>query len=121
VLCSGAEGFDPLTPCMPLMCGWFTSPCATSPTHATEQVKGAAEGWVVGRREVTCSEVSGKFLARGLLRESSLARIPAPSCRQLLTTCDRHCARAHAVNAKILRDADNAGRSTGGEEGGGDV
>jgi hypothetical protein len=38
-----------------------------------------------------------------------------------LTTCDRHCARAHAVNAKILRDADNAGRSTGGEEGGGDV
>jgi hypothetical protein len=32
---------------MPLMCGWFTSPCATSPTHATERVKGAAEGWTV--------------------------------------------------------------------------
>jgi hypothetical protein len=31
------------------------------------------------------------------------------------------CAKAHAVNAESLRDADNAGRSTGGEEGGGDV
>jgi hypothetical protein len=58
------RGFEPLTPCMPLMCGWFTSPCTTSPTHATEQVKGAAEGWVVGRRQVTCSAVSGKSLAR---------------------------------------------------------
>ena len=62
------RGFEPLTPCMPLMCGWFTSPCATSPTHATEQVKGAAEGWVMGRRQVTCSAVSGKSLARGPLR-----------------------------------------------------
>jgi hypothetical protein len=44
------RGFEPLTPCMPLMCEWFTLPCITSPTHATEQVKGAAEGWVVGRR-----------------------------------------------------------------------
>jgi hypothetical protein len=58
------RGFEPLTPCMPLMLGYFTSPCATSPTHATEQVKGAAEGWVVGRRQVTCSAVSGKSLAR---------------------------------------------------------
>jgi hypothetical protein len=35
-----------------------------SPTHATAQVRGASEGWVVGRREVTCSAVSGKSLAR---------------------------------------------------------
>jgi hypothetical protein len=58
------RGFEPLTPCMPLMRGEFTSPCTASPTHATELVKGAAEGWVVGRREVTCSAVSGKSLAR---------------------------------------------------------
>jgi len=58
------RGFEPLTPCMPLMCGWFTSPCAASPTHATEQVKGAAEGCAVGRGEVTCGVVSGKFLPR---------------------------------------------------------
>jgi hypothetical protein len=60
------RGFEPLTPCMPLMRGRFTSPCSASPTHATEQVKGAAVGWVVGRREVACSAVSGKFLARTL-------------------------------------------------------
>ena len=87
------RGFEPLTPCMPLMCGWFTSPRATSPTHATEQVKGAAEGWVVGRRQVTCSAVSGKSLARARC-VIVLARTPAPSC-QLLTDCDRappvHC------------------------------
>jgi hypothetical protein len=46
-LCGGAEGFGPLTPCMPLMLGEFMSPCTTSTTHAIEQVKGAAEGWVV--------------------------------------------------------------------------
>jgi predicted transposase YbfD/YdcC len=45
-------------------CGWFTSSCATSPTRATEQVKGAAEGWVVGRREATRCAVSGNYLAR---------------------------------------------------------
>jgi len=60
------RGFEPLTPCMPLMCGWFTSQRTTSPTHATEQVKGAAESWVVRRREVACSAVSGKSLARSL-------------------------------------------------------
>ena len=57
------RGFEPLTPCMPLMRGWFTTPCTTSPTYATEQVKGAAEGCVVGG-EVACGVVSGKFLAR---------------------------------------------------------
>jgi len=55
---------------MPLMCGEFTSPCTASPTHATEQVKGAAEGRAVGRREVACGAVSGK----------SLARVPSKLC-----------------------------------------
>ena len=58
------RGFEPLTPCMPLMLGWFTSPCTTSRTHATEQGKGAARDRVVRRREVTCSAVSGKSLAK---------------------------------------------------------
>jgi hypothetical protein len=40
------------------------------------------EGWVVGRRQVTCSAVSGKSLARGAPAWSSLARTPAPSSRQ---------------------------------------
>jgi hypothetical protein len=58
------RGFEPPTPCMPLMLGWFTTPGTTSPTHATEQVKGAAEGCAVGRGEVACGVVSGKSLAR---------------------------------------------------------
>jgi hypothetical protein len=41
-------------------------------------VKGAAEGWVVGRREVVCSAVSGKFLAR---RAGRAAHAPATRCR----------------------------------------
>jgi len=69
------RGFEPLTPCMPLMCGWFRSPCAASSTHATEHVTGAAEGRVVGRREVTCSAVSGKFLARQAVTSCVLARL----------------------------------------------
>jgi hypothetical protein len=58
------RGFEPLTPCMPSMLEWFTTPCSTSPTNATAQVRGAVEGWVVPRREATCSAVSGKSLAR---------------------------------------------------------
>jgi hypothetical protein len=58
------RGFEPLTPCMPLMLREFTSPCTTSPTHATEQVRGAAERLGVGRGEATRSVVSGKSLAR---------------------------------------------------------
>jgi hypothetical protein len=46
------------------MLGWFTTPCITSLTYATEQVRGVVEGWVVWRREVTCGAVSGKSLAR---------------------------------------------------------
>jgi hypothetical protein len=65
--CGGElSGFEPLTPCMPLMCEWFTSHRTTSPTHTTAQVRGAAEGWVVGRGEATRSAVSGKSLARTL-------------------------------------------------------
>jgi hypothetical protein len=60
------RGFEPLTPCMPLMRGWFKTPCNTSRVYITAQVRDAAEGWVVGRREATCSAVSGKFLARAL-------------------------------------------------------
>jgi hypothetical protein len=43
----------------------FATPCSTFRDHITAQVRGAAEGWVVGRREVACSAVSGKSLARG--------------------------------------------------------
>jgi hypothetical protein len=57
-------GIEPATPSLPSMRGWFTSPCTTSPTHATEQVKGAAEGCAVGWGEVACGAVSGKSLAR---------------------------------------------------------
>ena len=60
------RGFEPLTPCMPLMRGWFTTPCNTSRIHITAQLRDAAEGWVVGRREAMCSAVSGKYLARTL-------------------------------------------------------
>src|SRR5215218_8374155 len=60
----GLRGFEPLTPCMPLMRGWFTSPCAASPTQATEQVRSAVEGRVVGQCEAARSAVSGKSLAR---------------------------------------------------------
>jgi hypothetical protein len=59
---------------------------ATSPTHATEQVKGAAEGWVVRQREAACSTVSGKSLARALhgrLWHQCWRIVP-----QLLTTSD---------------------------------
>jgi hypothetical protein len=58
------RGFEPLTPCMPLMLGWFTMPCRTSRAHTTALVSGAVEGRVVRRREVACSAVSGKSLAR---------------------------------------------------------
>src|SRR4029453_243043 len=49
---------------MPLMRGWFTTPRSTSRSHTTLLVKGAAEGWVVGRGEAARGVVSGKSLAR---------------------------------------------------------
>jgi hypothetical protein len=30
------------------MLGWFTTPLSSFPPHTTEQVRGAAEGWMVG-------------------------------------------------------------------------
>jgi hypothetical protein len=41
------RGFEPLTPCMPLMLGEFTTPRRTSRAHTTTQVRGAVEGRVV--------------------------------------------------------------------------
>ena len=73
------RGFEPLTPCMPLMLGEFTTPRRTSRNHTTAQVRAAAEGSVVGRREAARSAVSGEFLARllwhgcGDLRAAALA------------------------------------------------
>ena len=62
---------------LPLMLGWFTSLCTASLTHATEQVKGAAGDRVVGWREVACSAVSGKSLARARHGSSWTLRLPS--------------------------------------------
>jgi hypothetical protein len=58
------RGFEPLTPCMPLMCGWFVPPRVTSRLLANPEVSRAAKGGVVWGREVTRGAVSGKSLAR---------------------------------------------------------
>jgi hypothetical protein len=57
-------GIEPATPSLPSMRRRFTMSHATSRPHTSAQVKGAAEGWSMGRREAACSAVSGKFLAR---------------------------------------------------------
>jgi hypothetical protein len=57
-------GIEPATPSLPSMRGGFTTPCSPSRTHTIAQVRGAAGSWVVGRREVARSAVSGKSLAR---------------------------------------------------------
>jgi hypothetical protein len=57
-------GIEPATPSLPSMLGEFTTPCRTSRAHTTTLVRGAVEGWVVGRRQVPRSTVSGKSLAR---------------------------------------------------------
>ena len=92
---------------MPLMRGWFAPPCTTSPTHATEQVKGAAEGWVGRRRQVTRSAVSGKSLARApyvvVVGTNAGAIVPAAS-----TSSDWHL-RCIAVLGR-LRVESQAGR-----------
>ena len=72
------RGFEPLTPCMPLMCGEFTTPRRTSRAHTTTLVRGAVEGRVVRRREAACSAVSGKSLAR----RAGTGQRPKPSGRQ---------------------------------------
>jgi hypothetical protein len=56
-------GIEPATPSLPLMRRWFTPPCSTSRSHTSSQVRGAAEGGVMGRGEATCGVVSGKSLA----------------------------------------------------------
>ena len=65
------RGFEPLTPCMPLMCGWFTSPCTTSPTHATEQVKrrcrGLGRGATPGYAKRSFWQIPGKDPSHGRL------------------------------------------------------
>jgi hypothetical protein len=53
------------------MRGGFASPCNTSRDRITAQARGLLEGWVVGRCEVTCRVVSGKFPARVLLIRGS--------------------------------------------------
>src|SRR5829696_4060503 len=93
---------------MPLMCGWFTSPCTTSPTHATEQLKGAAEGRVVRRREAARSTVSGKSLARSLHGRlwTSVGPIVRQSDRKRLATSG---ARAGPTKGVGLRSAADLG------------
>jgi hypothetical protein len=58
------RGFEPLTPCMPLMLGWFVVPHITSRPLANPKMSRAVEGGVVREREVACRAVSGKSLAR---------------------------------------------------------
>jgi hypothetical protein len=66
--------------CMPSMLGGFTKPCGVLRSHATAQVREAARGWMVGRREATRSAVSGKSLARnvhGRLSQERKGRCPS--------------------------------------------
>jgi hypothetical protein len=53
-------------PSLPSMRGRFTTPFNSFRSHTIALVRGAAEGWVVGRHEAMCSAVSGKSLARTL-------------------------------------------------------
>jgi hypothetical protein len=63
-------GIEPATPSLPSMRGWFTPPHTTFRGHTTAQVKGAAGDRGVGWREVACSAVSGKSLARAPTQQS---------------------------------------------------
>lgn len=60
----GAEGIEPLTPCMPAMLGWLVMPYGAPRSSTAAQVRDAAEGWVLGRRETVRSavlrQISGK-------------------------------------------------------------
>jgi hypothetical protein len=53
---------------LPSMRRHFERPYQTSCTRTFAQANGAATSWFVGRREVGCSAVSGKSLARKLFR-----------------------------------------------------
>ena len=75
-------GIEPATPSLPSMRGRFPTPLSTSRTHITAQVRGTVETCVVRQREVACSAVSGKSLARAAAW-SSAAWTSAPSSRSL--------------------------------------
>jgi hypothetical protein len=80
-------GIEPATPSLPSMRRGFTTPGSTSRRHTTAHLKGAAKGWVLGRRQVTCRALSGESLARPLRALPCvvvLPRTPAPSSRQAL-------------------------------------
>jgi hypothetical protein len=57
-------GIEPATPSLPSMRRGFATLCNTSRPRTTAPVKAVAEDWVERRREVVCSAVSGKSLAR---------------------------------------------------------
>src|SRR5215218_11518937 len=57
---------DAAIPSLPSMRRWFTTPCTTSPIHATEQIRDAVEPGAVRLGEGTRGLVSGKFLARSV-------------------------------------------------------
>jgi hypothetical protein len=42
------RGSEPLTPCMPSMRGWFTTPHSTSRPHTSAQVRSTVRGWCRG-------------------------------------------------------------------------
>jgi hypothetical protein len=60
------RGFEPLTPCMPSMLGWFTTPDDTFRAHTITQVGGIVAGWIMRWGKATRGADSGKFLARPL-------------------------------------------------------
>jgi hypothetical protein len=59
---------EPAIPSLPSMRRHFERPYQTSCNRTFAQANGAATSWFVGRREVGCSAVSGKSLARKLFR-----------------------------------------------------
>jgi hypothetical protein len=80
------RGFEPPTPCMPLLLGWFVPPRMTSCPLAITEMRRAAEGGVVWGREVGCGAVSGKSLARSCVVVSARGPtlVPAALDRQRL-------------------------------------
>jgi hypothetical protein len=71
------RGYEPLTPCMPSMLGWFATPRSTLRPDTFTEVRGAAGEGVVGDGEATCVAVSGKFLARRADRAAPAQRAAA--------------------------------------------
>jgi hypothetical protein len=119
-------GIEPATPSLPSMRRRFTPPRGTSRDHTTVQVRAAAKGWIVERREVARSAVSGKSLARAL-RGSSVTRTPTPASRAVLDDKRLHLqctavlgrlrveCRANGEASSVI--ADGAGSWQSGESG----